>query len=66
MADGVLDDREILLLQRWLMDCPCTHISPITKLADTVERVLADGVVTPEERVELTAAIEECIAMCPD
>lgn len=66
MADGVLDDREILLLQQWITACPCTHISPISKLADTVERVLADGVVTPEEREELTEAIEECLAARPD
>ena len=62
MADGVLDSREIHLLSSWMQGCPCTHVYPVCIVADRLERVLADGVVTAAEHAELTATIHDALA----
>jgi hypothetical protein len=57
-ADGHLADDEIAALRQWLVDHQGADLPAITFLQQTVERILADGKVTPLERRELYLAIE--------
>ncbi len=63
MADGVLDSREIHLLSNWMQACPCTHVYPVCIVADQLERILADGVVTAAEQQALISTINEALAV---
>jgi len=62
VADGMLNEREIVSLQEWLAACPFTHIYPISVIADRVEKACEDGVVTGQEQVELIGTINEILA----
>jgi len=56
--DGSLSNEEISELRRWLETNRSSDLPAIGFLVATLERILADGKVTPEERRELYAAIE--------
>lgn len=62
--DGRLSDEEISALRKWLGANRNAPLPAINFLAETVDRILADGKVTPEEQRELYAAIEA--ALPPD
>jgi hypothetical protein len=60
LADGRLTDEEILLFRDWLRATPeAASAWPGRHLADRVMRVLADGIITEEEREDLTALMRE-------
>lgn len=56
--DGHLDEGEIEALRLWLADNRGADLPAIAFLAETVERILADGRVTPDEHRDLYRAIE--------
>jgi hypothetical protein len=60
-ADGVLTDEEIHELRAWLEANRSHDLPAIDFLVATLERILADGKVTKEERKELYAAIEKVL-----
>ena len=58
LADGHLNDAEIQFLQRYLAASDAAHENPlISKLILRIDEVLADGVVTEEERSDLTSVM---------
>ena len=62
-ADGKLEDAEIHELRQWLEAhrSKRRQVPAIAWLAEIVEDVLADGVVTSDERIELVLAIERVL-----
>jgi hypothetical protein len=58
LADGIVNEREVVALQEWLVSCPCTHLYPISVISQHVERIVSDGVITPEELDELRQTLE--------
>src|SRR3954447_14534458 len=59
--DGSLSDEEIAALREWLKDQAGAELPARDFLEETVARILADGVVTEEERDELWRAIESVL-----
>lgn len=57
-SDGHLTNEEIAALRDWLNENWSADLPAITFLRETVERVLTDGVVTPDEQREVYLAIE--------
>jgi len=62
VADGILNEQEIVALQEWMAACPFTRIYPMSVIADKVEKVCEDGVVTSQEQIELINTINEILA----
>ena len=62
LADGIITEEELLLLYDWIESCQCTHIYPMSVVADTLERICEDGVVTGEEQIELMGVMNEAIS----
>jgi hypothetical protein len=56
--DGTLSDDEVAALKLWLVDNKDIDLPAKNFLYQTVEKILADGKVTSEERSELYQAIE--------
>ncbi|HEX9671303.1 MAG TPA: HIRAN domain-containing protein [Thermoanaerobaculia bacterium] len=56
--DGSLADEEIVALKEWLIENRSADLPSISFLTTTVEKILADGTVTKEERDGLYRAIE--------
>jgi DNA polymerase III epsilon subunit-like protein len=61
LADGVVNELEVLKLQEWLTGCPCTHIYPINVIADHVERIVCDGIITPQELADLKECLDNLL-----
>lgn len=57
-SDGKLADEEIQALHRWISNNTSHDLPAIRFLSATLERVLEDGVITPEERETVAKAIE--------
>lgn len=54
VADGRLDDREVEFLNLWLKQYPeVVSTWPGKVIADRITTIVADGVITPEERQDL-------------
>lgn len=67
LADNRVTDDEILALRRWMSSNPDALCSwPGNVLADRVLRVLQDGVVTEEEREDLTALLADATGTIVD
>jgi len=67
LFDGKLDDKEIILLDRWLTDN--AHVAqywPADVIAARIKEILADGVITAEESKELQIILEKAIGGKPD
>lgn len=62
--DGHLTKAEIVELRRWLKDNRRADLPAIDFLNQTIERIIADGRITREERRELYSAIE--LVLPPD
>jgi HIRAN domain len=56
--DGSVSDEEVAALRQWLTDNADTELPARDFLEETVARIVADGVVTVEERRDLWRAIE--------
>jgi putative phage-type endonuclease len=52
-ADGVVTTQEVVQLANWVEQAGALTEWPATEIAQTLERVLADGIVTDTERLEL-------------
>lgn len=61
LADGVNSEEELMLLYNWIELCPYTHIYPMSTIADTLERICEDGVVTSDDQIELMQVMNEAI-----
>lgn len=61
LADGVVNELELLKLQEWLTGCPCTHLYPINVIADKVERIVCDGVITQEELADMKQCLDNLL-----
>jgi hypothetical protein len=60
VADGKVTDDEILFLQQWLQEhAEVTSIWPGNMIAKRIEDILADGIVTTEERDDLLITLQE-------
>ena len=58
LADGYLDDREIMFLQKWLVaNQHITNNSLVNTLLERLADVLADGIVDPNERADLFSTL---------
>lgn len=62
-ADGRLEDPEIHALQAWIAANSNSDLPSIRHLSSTLDRVLADGVITPEERQSVAKAIEAILPL---
>lgn len=62
--DGSISDEEVGALSKWLEENRFADLPAITLLTTTIEQIIADGIITPEERAELYKAIE--IVLPPD
>lgn len=63
IADGELNDREIQMLATWLRENEAvTSVWPGSAIAEHVRTVLADGVITPDERASLLAALQSIMS----
>ena len=62
-AHGPLPAR-VMFLNSWLQDFGFTAEWPASEIAQTVERILEDGVVTKEEKEELKRLIQGITAAC--
>jgi putative phage-type endonuclease len=58
IADGVVTTEEVVSLSRWLEEAGVMVESPGTEIAQTVERIMADGMVTEDERKELLSLLQ--------
>jgi len=61
VADGILNEKEIISLHKWLMNCPYKRSYAVYAIADTVEKIYADGVITSEEQTELMNTINKIL-----
>lgn len=53
-ADADINDAEIVFFKNWLAaNTNIAHIWPVPELTHKIDQILADGVITAEERVEL-------------
>ncbi len=57
-ADGRVADEEIHALRAWIDRNSAAELPAVGFLATTLERVLADGVITAEERLSVAKAVE--------
>jgi hypothetical protein len=57
-ADGRLEPEEIAGLRQWLDDADKVQLPPARYLRIVIDRVLADGRITPEEYAEVYRAVE--------
>jgi hypothetical protein len=57
-ADGRLEPEEIAGLRQWLDDAATAQMPPARYLRIVIDRVLADGRITPEEYAEVYRAVE--------
>ena len=53
IADGGVTTEEVVFLSKWLEEAGVMREWPGTEIAETVERIMADGVVTTQERDDL-------------
>jgi hypothetical protein len=60
-ADGSISEAEIEQLQVWLHQNQKTDLPAVGFLCDTVNRIVADRRVTPEEKTELHQALERIL-----
>lgn len=60
-ADGILAPEEVEGLRAWLADADAADLPAATYLREVVERILADGQVTEDERKELHKAVESVL-----
>ena len=59
LADGELHDREISFLDKWLQQAENVSLLwPGSIIHAQVKQILADGIVTPDERAHLTKTLE--------
>lgn len=59
-ADGAVHDREVLFLSTWLADNPdVTQEWPGSELGRRVKAILADGIITPDERADLLETLQQ-------
>ena len=56
-----MNTKELVGLQNWLMACPCADIYPISAVAEIVEAIVADGVITGDELEQLKQAMEQIL-----
>jgi hypothetical protein len=60
-SDGVISKEEIVALGLWLRDNRDADLPGIAFLSETLNRIIADGVVTKDERRELFEAVEKVL-----
>lgn len=60
-ADGHLADEEVMALRQWVDDNASADLPARDFLLQTVRRIIEDGKVTDEERIELYQAIEKIL-----
>lgn len=58
VADGKITTAEVKFLSDWLEDAGVITEWPATEIAETIERITADGKVTKEDKLELLALLK--------
>ncbi|APJ15123.1 BRCT domain-containing protein [Aeromonas hydrophila] len=59
VADGVIDEQEVLYLDTWLKECAGRRDWVLRELSNLVSDVLADGVITEDEKLHLMSTIPQ-------
>jgi NAD-dependent DNA ligase len=60
VADNKINDDEIVFLRQWIAEhADLAAVWPGNMIAKRIDEVLADGIVTPEERAELLHILQE-------
>ncbi len=62
IADGKITTAEVTFLSKWLQDAGTITEWPVTEIAQTVERITADGRVTKEEKTDLLNLLQRVCA----
>ena len=62
LADKQISENELNFLADWLERCPHNRAQPIAGLFDLLREIVADGVVTNEEQIRLTSALERVLS----
>jgi len=65
LADNIVNEREVVALRDWLVSCPCTHLYPISVVAQHVESIVSDGLITPEELEDLRQTLAGLMPITP-
>ena len=67
LADGIVNEQESFFLRDWLAaNRDVNSLWPFSDIVARVSRIFADGIVTPEERVEPVVGGEtECFQLLP-
>jgi len=62
LADNILDDKEIFALQKWMEKCSSFNdVWPISTLHEQIQEVLADGIITEDERATLFSTMAKIV-----
>lgn len=61
IADGRITTAEVTFLNSWLQDAGFITEWPASEIAQTMERILEDGVITKEEKEELKTLIQTVV-----
>ncbi len=62
IADGKITTAEVTFLSKWLQDAGAVTEWPATEIAQTVEKITADGRITKEEKAELLNLLQRVCA----
>ena len=65
MLDHQYTADELNFLAAWLEDCPHTGVEPVAKMFDLVRAIVADKVVTGDEKRQLTDSIQQLLSWTP-
>ena len=60
-ADGRFSPEELAALRQWLADAGSAGMPAMSYLRSVVEKVLADGMITPEEYKQVHRAVESIL-----
>jgi DNA polymerase III epsilon subunit-like protein len=61
MADDRITTREVYELSSWLENCPHLDTWPASEIAQEVEQILEDGIVTMEEKQRLAKVLDQVV-----
>ena len=62
IADDKITTAEVMFLSSWLQDAGFIAEWPASEIAQTMERILEDGVVSKEEKEELKRLIQRVVS----
>lgn len=61
IADEKVTNKEVYQLSEWLEDCPFLDTWPASEISQEVEKILEDGVITKEEKLQLAKLLSQIL-----